>query len=65
MGEQRDGGLPNGLRPYAPQGRHQQVFGSGPMTPANKLSADLKTQHPDRPNTNAPGFVKSVYAEIQ
>jgi hypothetical protein len=35
------------------------------MTPANKLSADLKTQHPDRPNTNAPGFVKSVYAEIQ
>jgi glyoxylase-like metal-dependent hydrolase (beta-lactamase superfamily II) len=28
-----------------------------------QISADLKTQHPDWPNTNATGFVKSVYAE--
>jgi glyoxylase-like metal-dependent hydrolase (beta-lactamase superfamily II) len=28
-----------------------------------QISADLKTQHPDWPNTNAAGFVKSVYAE--
>jgi glyoxylase-like metal-dependent hydrolase (beta-lactamase superfamily II) len=30
-----------------------------------QVSADLKTQHPDWPNTNAAGFVKSVYAESQ
>jgi glyoxylase-like metal-dependent hydrolase (beta-lactamase superfamily II) len=30
-----------------------------------RISADLKTQHPDWPNTNAAGFVKSVYAESQ
>jgi glyoxylase-like metal-dependent hydrolase (beta-lactamase superfamily II) len=30
-----------------------------------QVSADLKTQHPDWPNTNASGFVKSVYAEPQ
>jgi glyoxylase-like metal-dependent hydrolase (beta-lactamase superfamily II) len=28
-----------------------------------QVSAGLKTQHPDWPNTNAAGFVKSVYAE--
>jgi glyoxylase-like metal-dependent hydrolase (beta-lactamase superfamily II) len=28
------------------------------------VSADLKKLHPDWPNTNAAGFVKSVYAEI-
>jgi glyoxylase-like metal-dependent hydrolase (beta-lactamase superfamily II) len=28
-----------------------------------QISAELKTQHPDWPNTNATGFVKSVYAE--
>ncbi len=28
-----------------------------------QISADLKTQHPDWANTNATGFVKSVYAE--
>jgi glyoxylase-like metal-dependent hydrolase (beta-lactamase superfamily II) len=28
-----------------------------------QISAELKTQHPDWPNTNAAGFVKSVYAE--
>ena len=27
------------------------------------VSADLKKLHPDWPNTNAAGFVKSVYAE--
>ena len=30
-----------------------------------EVSADLKTQHPDWPNTNAAGFVKSVYADSQ
>jgi glyoxylase-like metal-dependent hydrolase (beta-lactamase superfamily II) len=30
-----------------------------------QISAELKTQHPDWPNTNAAGFVKSVYAEPQ
>ncbi|MGH9536690.1 MAG: hypothetical protein ACRD3H_02135, partial [Terriglobales bacterium] len=30
-----------------------------------KISADLKTEHPDWPNTDASRFVKSVYAESQ
>jgi glyoxylase-like metal-dependent hydrolase (beta-lactamase superfamily II) len=30
-----------------------------------QISAELKTQHPDWPNTNAAGFVKSVYTEPQ
>jgi len=30
-----------------------------------QVSADLKTQHPDWPNPNAAGFVRSVYAEAQ
>jgi glyoxylase-like metal-dependent hydrolase (beta-lactamase superfamily II) len=30
-----------------------------------QISAGLKTEHPDWPNTNAAGFVKSVYAEPQ
>jgi glyoxylase-like metal-dependent hydrolase (beta-lactamase superfamily II) len=30
-----------------------------------QISATLKMQHPDWPNTNAAGFVKSVYAESQ
>jgi len=30
-----------------------------------QISAELKTEHPDWPNTNAAGFVKSVYAEAQ
>jgi glyoxylase-like metal-dependent hydrolase (beta-lactamase superfamily II) len=30
-----------------------------------QVSADLKAQHPDWPNTNAAGFVKSVYADPQ
>jgi len=29
----------------------------------NQISDALKAQHPDWPNTNAAGFVKSVYAE--
>jgi glyoxylase-like metal-dependent hydrolase (beta-lactamase superfamily II) len=32
---------------------------------AKQVSADLKMQHPDWPNTNAAGFVRSVYAESQ
>jgi len=35
-----------------------------PVEDAGKqVSAELKAQHPDWPNTNAAGFVKSVYAE--
>jgi len=30
-----------------------------------QVGADLKAQHPDWPNTNAAGFVRSVYAEPQ
>jgi hypothetical protein len=30
-----------------------------------QISAEVKTQHPDWSNTNAAGFVKSVYAELQ
>jgi len=30
-----------------------------------QISTELKTEHPDWPNTNAAGFVKSVYAEPQ
>jgi glyoxylase-like metal-dependent hydrolase (beta-lactamase superfamily II) len=30
-----------------------------------QVSADLKQQHPDWPNTNAAGFVRSVYADPQ
>ncbi len=30
-----------------------------------QVSADLKAQHPDWPNTNAAAFVKSVYADPQ
>lgn len=30
-----------------------------------QITAELKTQHPDWPNTNAAGFVKSVYTEAQ
>jgi glyoxylase-like metal-dependent hydrolase (beta-lactamase superfamily II) len=29
-----------------------------------QISAELNTQHPDWPNTNASGFVRSVYAEV-
>jgi glyoxylase-like metal-dependent hydrolase (beta-lactamase superfamily II) len=37
-----------------------------PVEDAGKqISAELKAQHPDWPNTNAGGFVKSVYAEPQ
>jgi hypothetical protein len=30
-----------------------------------QVTAELKAAHPDWPNTNAAGFVKSVYAEGQ
>jgi glyoxylase-like metal-dependent hydrolase (beta-lactamase superfamily II) len=37
-----------------------------PVDDAGKqVSADLKKEHPDWPNTNAAGFVKSVYADSQ
>jgi glyoxylase-like metal-dependent hydrolase (beta-lactamase superfamily II) len=39
--------------------------GTSPDDAGQQVSADLKTQHPDWPNTNASGFVKSVYAELQ
>jgi glyoxylase-like metal-dependent hydrolase (beta-lactamase superfamily II) len=38
--------------------------GVSPDDAGKQVSADLKTQHPDWPNTNAAGFVKSVYAEV-
>ena len=38
--------------------------GLSPEDAGKQVSADLKTQHPDWPNTNASGFVKSVYAEL-
>jgi glyoxylase-like metal-dependent hydrolase (beta-lactamase superfamily II) len=37
--------------------------GVSPDDAGKQVSADLKTQHPDWSNTNAAGFVKSVYAE--
>jgi glyoxylase-like metal-dependent hydrolase (beta-lactamase superfamily II) len=39
--------------------------GSSADDAGKQISAELKTQHPDWPNTNAAGFVKSVYAEPQ
>ena len=39
--------------------------GISPDDAGKQVSADLKTKHPDWPNTNAAGFVKSVYAELQ
>jgi glyoxylase-like metal-dependent hydrolase (beta-lactamase superfamily II) len=38
--------------------------GTSPDDAGKQISAELKTQHPDWPNTNASGFVKSVYAEV-
>ncbi len=42
-----------------------KLQGISPDDAGQQVSADLKTQHPDWPNTNASGFVKSVYAELQ
>ena len=39
--------------------------GIPPDDAGKQVSADLKTQHPDWPNTNAAGFVKSVFVELQ
>ncbi len=39
--------------------------GISPEDAGKQVTAALKTQHPDWPNTNAAGFVKSVYAELQ
>jgi glyoxylase-like metal-dependent hydrolase (beta-lactamase superfamily II) len=41
-----------------------QRQGVSPDDAGKLVSADLKTEHPDWPNTNASGFVKSVYAEL-
>ena len=38
--------------------------GVSPDDAGKQISAELKTQHPDWPNTKASGFVKSVYAEL-
>jgi glyoxylase-like metal-dependent hydrolase (beta-lactamase superfamily II) len=38
--------------------------GVSPDDAGKQVSADLKAQHRDWPNTNASGFVKSVYAEL-
>src|ERR1035438_10698514 len=39
--------------------------GLSPDDAGKQVSADLKAKHPDWPNTNAAGFVKSVYAKLQ
>jgi glyoxylase-like metal-dependent hydrolase (beta-lactamase superfamily II) len=39
--------------------------GISPDDAGKQVSTDLKAKHPDWPNTNAAGFVKSVYAELQ
>jgi glyoxylase-like metal-dependent hydrolase (beta-lactamase superfamily II) len=39
--------------------------GISPDDAGKQVTADLRAQHPDWPNTNAAGFVKSVYAELQ
>src|SRR6202451_533816 len=38
--------------------------GVSPDDAGKQVSANLKAQHPDWPNTNASGFVQSVYAEL-
>ena len=38
--------------------------GVSPDDAGKQISADFQMQHPDWPNTNASGFVKSVYAEV-
>jgi glyoxylase-like metal-dependent hydrolase (beta-lactamase superfamily II) len=38
--------------------------GVSPDEAGKQISADLKTKHPNWPNTNAAGFVKSVYSEV-
>ncbi len=54
--------LISGIRTRALALKQQGV----PADDAGKqISAELKTAHPDWPNTNAAGFVKSVYAEPQ
>jgi hypothetical protein len=41
--------------------KHQGIL---PDDAGKQISAELKSQHPDWPNTNASGFVKSVYTEV-
>ena len=53
--------LISGIRTHALALKSQGV---SPDDAGKQISADLKTQHPDWPNTNATGFVKSVYAEL-
>ncbi len=54
--------LISGIRTRAHALKQQGI----PADAAGKqISIELKTQHPDWPNTNAAGFVKSVYAEAQ
>jgi glyoxylase-like metal-dependent hydrolase (beta-lactamase superfamily II) len=38
--------------------------GVSPDDAGKQVTAELTAQHPDWPNTNASGFVKSVYAEV-
>ena len=54
--------LISGIRTRALALKQQNI----PADAAGKqVSTELKTQHSDWPNTNATGFVKSVYAEAQ
>lgn len=41
-----------------------KLQGLSPDDAGKQVSADLKTLHPDWPNTNASGFVTRVYAEV-
>jgi glyoxylase-like metal-dependent hydrolase (beta-lactamase superfamily II) len=49
------------IRTRALELKHQGV---SPDDAGKQISVDLKTRYPDWPNTNASGFVKSVYAEV-
>src|SRR3984885_447158 len=54
--------LISGIRTRAPALKGQGISAEDA---GKQITAELKTQHPEWPNTNATGFVKSVYAEPQ
>jgi glyoxylase-like metal-dependent hydrolase (beta-lactamase superfamily II) len=61
-----DGSLVGAERSLISEIRTRALALKGQGVSAGKqITAELKTQHPDWPNTNAGGFVKSVYAEPQ
>jgi glyoxylase-like metal-dependent hydrolase (beta-lactamase superfamily II) len=64
-----DGSLVGAERSLISEIRNRALALKGQGTSAEdagkQITAELKTQHPDWPNTNAAGFVKSVYSEPQ